>query len=377
MPTRLYHMLIKEFIQLFRDPKARFVVWGPPLISMLIFGYAATFELRHIPIAVLDFDNTYESREFLSRFRASPYFDVRYRLSDRRELRDLIDRSDVTLAIRVNAGFGRLIRRDKTAPVQVIVDGSNSNTALIALGYVSRIAADYTSDLERDRIARTSPALLASLPEVLLEQRPWYNPNLDSRWYFVPGLIGSILLISIVQLTAFAVVRERELGTLEQVMVTPITRLEFVLGKTVPFFIVGLGDAALITAVGTFWFGVPFRGNVLLILLGASLFLLSSLGIGLLISTAAKTQQQALVTGFFFLMPAITFSGFATPVSSMPAWLQEVVQINPLVHFLEVLRGVYLKGIGLDVLWPHMLAMSIIGVALLALTAARFRKSLD
>jgi drug efflux transport system permease protein len=207
MPTRLYHMLVKQFIQLFRDPKARLVL-GPPLILMLIFGYAATFELRHVPIAILDFDNTYESREFLSRFSASSYFDVRYRLSDRGGLRDPVDRSDVTLAIQINAGFGRLIGRDKTAPAQVIVDGSNSNTALVALGYVSRIASDYAFDVERDRIAASAPALLSSLPTVSLEQRPWYNPGLDSRWYFVPNLIGEILLVTVVQLTAFAVVRK-------------------------------------------------------------------------------------------------------------------------------------------------------------------------
>jgi ABC-2 type transport system permease protein len=370
-------MFLKEFIQVWRDPRARFVLWGPPLISIVMFGYAATFELRHVPMAVLDFDNTFESRDLIARFAASPYFEVRGYFENREQVRDAIDRGTVVLALRVNAGFARLVRKGQTAPIQVIVDGSNSNTALVAVGYVGEIARGFAADYERDRLARQSPLLLTTVPSVVFAPRPWYNTGLESRWYFVPGLIGSILLITIVQLTAFAVVRERELGTLEQIMVTPISRLEFVLGKTVPFFLIGLADAGLISAVAIAWFGVPFRGNPLVMLLGAALFLLSVLGIGLFVSTIARTQQQAMVTGFFFVMPAVVFSGFGTPVSSMPDWLQLITNVNPLRHFIVVLRSVYLRGVGLDVLWPQLVAMALIGSTLLLFTAARFRKSLD
>jgi ABC-2 type transport system permease protein len=374
---RLRHMLVKEFIQLLRDPRARFVLFAPAIMQMMVFGYAGTFEVRHVPTAVLDLDHSQESRDLVARFAASPYFDLRYRLEHHQEVRTLIDESRVYLAIEIHPGFAELLRKGRTAPVQVILDGTNSNTALIAYGYVNQIAGAFAQQQLRNRLYATAPGLVARVPTVVLVPRPWFNPNLLSRWFIVPGLIGSIVLLTVVQLTAFAVVRERELGTLEQIMVTPIRRSEFILGKTVPFFLVGLVDAAVVAAVGTFWFGVPFRGSAPLLLLSAALFLLSMLGIGLLISTAAMTQQQAMVTGFFVVMPAIVFSGLGTPVSSMPRALQWICQLNPLCHFLVVLRGLYLKGVGLGVLWPNMVAMALIGVALLAFTTTRLRKSLD
>jgi ABC-2 type transport system permease protein len=377
MLGRLRQMLVKEFIQLLRDPKARFVLCAPAIMQMMVFGYAATFEVRHVPTAVLDFDHSQESRELIARFAATPYFDIRYRPQRREEIRTLMDESSVYLAIEIHPGFAELLRKGRTAPLQVILDGTNSNTALIAYGYVSRIADTFAQDQLRDRLNRTAPGLVAVVPGVVLEPRPWFNTNLLSRWFIVPGLIGSIVLLTVVQLTAFAVVRERELGTLEQIMVTPIRRSEFILGKTVPFFLVGLVDTAVVASVGSLWFGVPFRGSAPLLLLGAALFLLSMLGIGLLISTAAMTQQQAMVTGFFVVMPSITFSGLGTPVSSMPPALQWICEFNPLYHFLVALRGLYLKGVGLGVLWPHMLAMALIGAALLAFTTTRLRKSLD
>ncbi|MFZ0889707.1 MAG: ABC transporter permease [Candidatus Binataceae bacterium] len=377
MLDRIRHMLVKEFIQMLRDPKTRFVLYGPPLMSILVFGYAATFELHHVRIAALDLDHSYESREFLSHFAATPYFDLRYMLVRRDQIKTLIDRGDAVAAIQIHPGFARLLRKGQTAPVQVIVDGSNSNTALIAFGYINQIARSLALDYARERLDRTAPALAASMPSVVLEQRPWFNTNLDSRWFFIPGLTAAIVLISVVQLTAFSIVHERELGTLEQIMVTPISRFEFILGKTVPSFMVGLCDTALMALVGTFWFGVPFRGSLLVLMLGAALFVLSTLGIGLLISTISTTQQQAMVTGFLVLMPAIILSGLTNPISSMPASLQIATNLDPLRHFVVVLRGVYLKGIGIRILWPQMAAMMLIGAALLTLSVLRFRKSLD
>lgn len=377
MLRRLRGMLIKEFIQVFRDKRTRILLFAPPIIQMLIFGYAATLEIRHIPTAVLDYDQSQASRDLFSRFAASPYFDVRAHLTDRQQIGDLIDRGEVTVALQVNAGFAQDLGKGQTAGLQVIVDSSNSNTALIAVGYISQIAARFAQEYQQERLLRTSPFSGPQIPSIIIERRPLFNVNFDSQWFFVPGVIGNLILVMVVSLTAFAVVREREIGTLEQIMVTPIGRLEFILGKTLPFFLIGLLDTTLISLVGTLWFGVPFRGSIGVLVIGAVLFILCMLGIGLFISTIAMTQQQAMVSGFFFNMPAITFSGFGTPISSMPDWMQTLTYFNPLRYFLEVLRGVYLKGVGLDVLWPQMAAMGIFALIMLAISVARFRKSLD
>lgn len=377
MLRRLRGMLIKEFIQVFRDKRTRTLLFAPPIIQMLVFGYAATLEIRHIPTAVVDYDNSQVSRDLLSRLTASPYFDVGTYLNDRRQISDLIDRGEVVVALQINAGFAQDLGKNQTVRLQAIVDSSNSNTALIAVGYINQIAARFAQEYQRERLLRVSPFSQLQIPTIVLERRPLFNVNLDSQWFFVPGVIGNLILVMVVSLTAFAVVREREIGTLEQIMVTPIGRLEFILGKTLPFFLIGLLDTTLISLVGTLWFGVPFRGSIGVLAIGAVLFILCMLGIGLFISTICMTQQQAMVSGFFFNMPAITFSGFGTPISSMPNWMQTLTYLNPFRHFLEVLRGVYLKGVGLDVLWPQMAAMGILGLVMLAISVARFQKSLD
>jgi ABC-2 type transport system permease protein len=377
MLTRLKQMLIKEFIQVFRDKRARFLLFVTPIIQMLIFGYAATFEIHHVATVVLDLDHSQESRDVISRFTSSPYFDMQHQLTDSRQIEDLIDRGKATVALQINPGFAENLRKGQTAPLQVIVDATNSNTALIASGYINKIAIGFAKDYQQDRINRISPQLTERIPSVELEQRPWYNPDLRSRWFFVPGIVGTLTLVLVVKLTAFAVVREREIGTLEQIMVTPIRSGEFILGKTLPFFLIGLFDVSLIAVVGTLWFQVPFRGQVSVLFTGAILFLLCMLGVGLLISTVSATQQQAMVTAFFFLMPAVTFSGFAFPISTMPQWLQYLTYANPLRYFLIVLRGSYLKGVGMDILWPQMLAMAGLGAALLVSAILRFRKAID
>jgi len=377
MLARLKQMLIKEFILFFRDKRARFLLFVTPIIQMLIFGYAATFEVHHVATVVLDLDHSQESRDVISRFTSSPYFDVQHQLTDSRQIEDLIDRGKATVALQINPGFAENLRKGQTAPLQVIVDATNSNTALIASGYINQIAIGFAKDYQQDRINRITPQLIERIPSVELEQRPWYNPDLRSRWFFLPGIVGTLTLVLVVQLTAFAVVREREIGTLEQIMVTPIRSGEFILGKTLPFFLIGLFDVSLIAVVGTLWFQVPFRGQVSVLFTGAILFLLCMLGVGLLISTVSATQQQAMVTAFFFLMPAVTFSGFAFPISTMPQWLQDFTYANPLRYFLIVLRGSYLKGVGMDILWPQMLAMAGLGAALLVTAVLRFRKAID
>jgi ABC-2 type transport system permease protein len=344
---------------------------------MVIFGYAATFEIHHVPTVVLDLDHSQESRELFSRFSSSPYFDVQRQLTDSRQMGELIDQGKATVGLEIHAGFAQNLRKGQIAPLQVIVDATNSNTALIASGYITQIALGFAQDYQKDRIYRIAPQMVERIPSVQLESRPWYNPDLRSRWFFVPGIIGSLTLVLVVTLTAFAVVREREIGTLEQIMVTPIRPAEFILGKTLPFFLIGLFDASLIATVGTLWFQVPFRGHVLVLATGVILFLLCMLGVGLLISTVSSTQQQAMVTAFFFIMPAITFSGFGFPISTMPPWLQYFTYLSPLRYFLDVLRGTYLKGVGMEILWPQMAAMAGLGLSLLTIAVLRFHKALD
>jgi ABC-2 type transport system permease protein len=326
---------------------------------------------------VLDLDHSQESRDLVSRFTSSPYFDVERQLTDSHQIRNLIDQGQATVGLEIDAGFAQKLRTGQTAPLQVIVDATNSNTALIASGYISQIALGFAQDNGRDHINRIAPQLAEAIPSVQLEQRPWYNPELSSRWFFIPGIVGSLTLVLVITLTAFAVVREREIGTLEQIMVTPIRPAEFILGKTLPFFLIGLFDVSLIAVVGTFWFQVPFRGHILVLLLGSVLFLLCMLGTGLLISTVSSTQQQAMVTSFFFIMPAVSFSGFGFPISTMPQWMQYLSYLIPLRYFLIVLRGTYLKGVGMEILWPQMAAMAGLGFSLLTIAILRFHKALD
>jgi drug efflux transport system permease protein len=376
MWTRIANLVLKEFLQLLRDPQARFSLIVPPLIQMIIFGYAATFEVYHVSTAVLDFDHSQESRELISRFAFSGRFDVVLVAKTPADIRAAIDASDAAVAIVIQAGFAEQLRKGASAPAQIIVDGTNSNTALLALGYVNQIVAAYAQDEAQDQ-ARRLRAAEPPAPQVVLEQRPWYNVDFNSRWFFVPGLIATLTLVMIVNLTSFAIVREREVGTLEQIMVTPIRPFEFILGKTIPFFCVGLALAAMVTVFGMLWFQIPFVGNPFVLLLGTSLYLLSVLGVGLLISTVCLTQQQAFATNFFVINPAFILSGFSFPIFTMPVFMQWLSSINPVTHYLIVVRGTFLKGVGLSVLWPQMLALGALGVALLTISALRFRKSLD
>jgi ABC-2 type transport system permease protein len=374
---RIWRMIIKEFIQLRRDRYVRVRLIVPPLVQMLVFGYAATFEVKHLPIAVLDLDHSQASRDLLSRFTFTGRFKIAAVLNNERELKALIGHSTIPMALTIEPGFAELVRKGRTAHLQAIVDGTNSNTALIAVGYINQIAAQFSQDYARARIERLAPRVAAKVPQISLQQRPWYNPGMSSPWFFVPGLIGTITMMLVVNLTAFGIVREREIGTLEQVLVTPIRPVELMLGKTIPFFLVGLADVALITSVGTLWFRVPFRGNPLVLLLGTVLFLLCTLSVGLLISTLCSTQQQAFASGFFFLNPAFILSGFSFPISSMPRAMQLLTYLGPLRYFLVIVRGTFLKGVGLRVLWPQMLALAGLTAILLTVSVLRFRKSLD
>lgn len=377
MWKRIWHILVKEFIELRRDRLARFRLLVPPLVQVLVFGYAATFEVFGVSTAVLNLDHSQESRALIAAFANNHHFHIVRDAQSQREVESAIDDGSAAVAIIVHAGFAQLLRKGQPAPIQVLVDGTNSNSALIALGYVGAITQTYSQHYQADLLSRIDPSVAATLVHVSLDDRPWYNVSLNSRWFFVPGVIATITLIMVVNLTAFAVVREREIGTLEQLMVTPIRPVELIIGKTIPFFFVGLALMTVVTLVGTFWFQVPFRGNPFVLLLGTSLYLLSILALGLMISTLCKTQQQAFATNFFLVNPLFILSGFSFPISSMPTFLQWLTYANPVRYFIIIIRAVFLKGVGVAVLAPQLLALAVIGAVLMAIATLRFHKSLD
>jgi ABC-2 type transport system permease protein len=385
MRERLRVLVWKELLQALREPRMRALLIGPPIIQLIIFGYAANMDVDRARLAWMDLDRTVESRELLSSFEGSSRFALVATPDRDLEMQGLLDRGDVDVVVRVLPGFARDIARGQTTAVQVLVDGTNSNTASIVASYASQTVAGYSQRLlqrqqEQKLTARTlvtGSAIHAAAPKLEARARVWFNPDLLSRNYFVPGIVVNIITIVTLMLTAMAIVREREIGTMEQLMVTPIRPIELMIGKTVPFAIVGLFDTALIVAMSMLVFHVPFRGSFFVLLLAVVLFLWTTLGAGLFISTVSKTQQQAMMSTFLTFMPAFLLSGFTFPIRNMPDAAQYLTYINPVRYFLEIVRGVFLKGSGIDVLWPQLLSLAVFGAAILTFSALRFHKKLD
>jgi ABC-2 type transport system permease protein len=375
MGERILAILRKEFRSVLRDPRMRFVILGLPVLQTLIFGYAVTLDVRHVRLAVVDRDGTPASRALVARFTGSACFDAVAHPTDEDAARALIDSGEVAALLRINAGFEESLRAGRAVPVQLTVDGADSNTARFVLNYAAQITAAANIALAGETL-RVRGGSFAAPGGVDLRPRVWFNPDLESRNYYVPGIIAMLVMLVGLMLTSMAIVREKETGTIEQVMVTPIRPVEFILGKCAPFAVVGFVDTALVSAVGLFWFDIPFRGSFALLLLGTALFLLGTLGIGLFISTVSRTQQQAMMTTFFFFFPAMLFSGFIFPISSMPEVFQWLSLADPLRHFLVIIRGVFLKGVGLDVLWPELVALLAMGVVVMTFAVSRFRKTL-
>jgi len=373
---RIKHMLIKEFIQIFRDPKMKAIIFVMPILQVLIFGYAVTLDVNHITTGVYDLDNSVVSRELIARFENSGYFEITDRIENSLQVRELIDRGEASAVIQINKGFGNALRAGRTADLQLIVDGSDSNTAGVVLDYSAKIVGQFSQAVLINRFTRVNGAFL--MPgRVELETRTWFNENLESRNFYVPGVIAIVVMLITLMLTSMAVVREKEIGTIEQIMVTPITSVEFILGKTLPFALIGFANVVLVTLIGVFWFGVPIRGSLLMLFFATSLYLLTTLGVGLLISTLSRTQQQAMMSAFFFYFPAVLLSGFMFPIANMPPIIQWLTYLNPLRYFLVIIRGIFLKGIGTEVLWPQMAALALLGVATLWLASKRFQKTLS
>ena len=375
MFERIRHMLIKEFIQVFRDPRMLIALFVVPGLQVLVIGYAVSFDVKHVRTAVYDLDNSQESHELTARFIRSGYFDVVATVADDQGVRNVLDRGDVTAVLRFNHGFAEDLRAGRQASLQVLIDGTDSNAGSIALSYAVKIAGAYSNQVLAERAERTmGPA--GRTGRAKLRTRAWFNENLESRDFFVPGVLVIVVALSSLFLTCMAVVREKEIGTMEQIMVTPITPTEFILGKTVPFALIGLVDVLLVTLIGVFWFEVPIRGHIPLLLLGTVFFLLSTLGVGLMISTFSETQQQAMMAAFSCFLPAMLLSGFAFPIANMPEPVQWLTLINPIRYFLVIVRSIFLKGVGVEVLWSQMLPLLIMGVVTLFLAVRRFYKTL-
>ena len=375
MGERIVTMLRKEFRSVLRDPRMRMVIFGLPIIQCLIFGYAVTMDVRHVRLVIIDRDHTPASRALITRFTGSDYFDAVEYTNDEARARALIDAAEASAILQINARFGADLAAGRAAPVQLLVDGSDSNTARLVLNYSVVIATAYGNQVMVEQALRQAGRTFVT-GSVDLRYRAWFNENLESRNYIVPGIMAMLVMLVSLMLTSMAIVREKEAGTIEQIMVTPIQPVEFILGKCLPFAVIGFIDVLLVTAVGVFWFDIPIRGSLLLLLFCTALFLMTTLGIGLFISTVSGTQQQAMMTTFFFFFPAMLLSGFIYPVANMPLVIQWITLANPLRHFLVIIRSIFLKGVGPDVLWPQMTALFVIGLCVLTFAVKRFHKTL-
>jgi ABC-2 type transport system permease protein len=375
MFRRIRHIIIKEFIQVWRDKKMRFFLVFPPLVQLLVYGYIINFDIKHVTVGIFDESRSMESRDLINRFRSNEWFSVGYDIKSQKELLDLIDRGDITMAVWVQWDFAKRLRAGKSGRLQLILDATDSNSALLVSRYAGMVIADYNQKQLEQRLARQGAEWAGKLSTPLtIEPRAWFNANLISRYSMVPGVTAMVVLLISLMLTAMSVVREKEIGTMEQILVTPIRPVELIMGKTIPFAIIALLVGLVVTGVGILWFGVPFRGTMAALVLGTVAFLFSSVGLGLFISTISSTQQQAMMAANLFLTPAILLSGLVFPIANMPVFFQYLTKLNPLMYFIIVVRGVFLVGAGLSLLWLEMLAMIVLGFAMLGLAVARFQK---
>jgi ABC-2 type transport system permease protein len=385
MWNRIRCIVQKEFFQTLRDPRTRALLFGPPILQLILFGYAVNLDIENARIAWVDSDHTPESRDLLAAFQGSRYFRLAANPSTDGEIRDLLDHGKVQAVIRVLPGFSRDIQRGNSAQVQILVDGTNSNTAAIVSNYATQIVTGYAAKVfagrQNARLVAPASALGAPVPVVIpvltAQSRIWFNPDLRSRVFFIPGVIVNIIALVTIMLTAMSIVREKEIGTMEQLMVTPIRPAELIMGKLLPFALVGIFEVVLVIVAALLIFGTPLRGSIPLLFGCSVLFLLSTLGVGLFISTISLTQQQAMMSSFFFFMPAMLLSGFAFPIRNMPAPVQYLTYLNPLRYFMRIVRNLFLKGAGVESLWQSIAALAIFGLAILGLSALRFHKKLD
>ena len=369
---RIRELVRKEFILLFRDRRSRRVLVVAPIVMLLLFGYVVNYDIRIIRVALLDQSHTRESRIIADAFSANKIFRITNFLEDQRELEQLLLKGKVDLGIKIGPDVSRKIRKGETAEIQIIADGSMSNMASIRIAYSVMVL----DKLNRQLIRELYP-LRMDYGKIDGRIRTWYNPNLDSQHFFVPGIVAFVVMLIALLLTSIAIIKEKEAGTIEQLMVTPLKPVELIVGKTIPYIIISLAQMIVVTIIAVFWFQIPLAGSLILLFIATCLFLMSTLGVGLFISTVSSTQQQAMMTTFFFLLPFFMLSGFVFPIANMPVVVQWLTYLNPLRYFLVIIRGIFLKGVGLDVLWHQYAAMAILGLVVFTGAVSRFRKRLD
>ncbi len=359
-------LIIKEFLALIKDKRSRFVLIVPPIVELFVFGYGASFDLKQIPIAVYNEDQSIASRELIDRFAGSPAFNEVLTLSHQEQIAPSLDEKKVLAVLHIGQHFSRdLFNHNKTAKLQILIDGRDSNTALIALNYMQNVVAQYNLEWTKQH--------QLPLPPARLQIRAWFNPNLHSRWFIVPGIVGILSLVVTILVTGLSVAREREQGTFDQLLVTPMSPFQILVGKAVPGLIIGIIEASFIIFMAVYWFHVPLVGNLAALYLGVVLYVFSIIGVGLMISSIAVTQQQGLLGAFLFIVPAIILSGFATPIANMPPLVQEITLINPMRYFMVIVRGVFLEGLPAKILWDQYWPLALIGLVTLSSASWLFR----
>ena len=369
---RILHLMRKEVLELKQDPRLFGVVIIAPIMQLAVLGYAATTDVKDVPIAIVDADRSTASRDLIHRFETSANFKIVGMPGSTDGIDRYLDRGEAWMAISIPANFGQAVTANRRATLQVVADGTDSNSTGVAMGYAQTLIAGYSQDLAAAAMPGQPVGALVR-PEI----RVWFNPRLESRDFMIPGIIALLLLVVTTNLSAMAIVREKEVGTLEQLSVTPLARWELITGKLLPYAAIGIIDVVLVLVVAIYWFAVPMRGSIALLFGMCVIYLMSTLGLGLFVSTISRTQQQAMMTSiFFFLMPMIYLSGFIFPIENMPAWIQPFTYLIPLRYFLVIVRGIFLKGIGLEVLWPQALALFAWGASVLALATLRSSKRL-
>lgn len=374
--NRLAHFIRKELWQLLHDRRMLGVAILAPVIQLIILGYVASTDVKNVATAVLDQDNSAYSRDYLNSYRNSGYFDLKYRVKNDREIAALLDGGEAKLALKIPVDFGRRIVRGEPVDVQAIIDGVNSSSATIIAGYVEQINYRNAGVLLEQRLTQAGlPADVFTLID--LKPRIWYNPEMKSVNFMVPAIFSLVLMIISMLLTSFSIVKEKEKGTLEQLLVTPLRPTELILGKLLPFSIVALIDIVLVYLVARWWFRVPMQGSTLLLFGLGGIFLLTGLGLGVFISIVSANQRQAMMAALFVMIPSIILSGFIFPIANMPGPIQLVTYFIPARYFLEIVRGLFLKGVGIEYLWLNVLALLAFGVALLTASVLEFRRQLD
>ncbi len=371
MLSVIRHIIRKEFIQTFRDKRMILPLFIAPVLQLILFGFAATTDVKNISMGVLDYDKSRESRALIGNFLHTEAFRLDHNIGSIEEVDDLIQRGDIKVAVVIPSNFEKNLKTGRNTSIQIILDGSDANSATIVLSYIARLLSSHSEKIVTEVLGRNVSGLIKSF------ERIWYNPDLKSSIYMVPGVICLILLLTTLLLTAMAITKEREMGTLEALVVSPIKPWELIIGKTAPFVLIGLVDIVLILLAGKIIFGLPIRGSILFLLGVSLLFIVTTLSIGLFVSTISRTQGQAMTSVLFFLMPAMLLSGIFTPLESMPKVIQYLTFLNPLRYFGRAVRGILLKGNGPAILWPEILALFLFGLVTLGVSSLRFRKYLE